>query len=281
MGKIRYLEKLFEDCLIKFKNDKDFQYEDTWVKNKCVDYITDYFIAFNNKFHDSNVKTIAATSKRNLDIVRRYSCSYENNIGKNHETRYINIEVSQSQLLLVLRYFEARVYVDLSCKLKYIISQLKRGNDRIKIEEIGGLGDLNIDVRTYNSIMRYYQSCYVLNDFTKLTTSQLENINGLGKLGCEQLIKEINLLGYKFSNQLSLDKDDTQEEIVLPDYRDIIVPCELTNVIAKLRSIKSRELTLLNLSDAINDLKEVSKFLDLLIEHLEKQRDDNYGSASK
>ena len=195
-----YAQKMYEEIFKNFK--KVYKDEDKIIFNQCLDYIKKYFIQFDKKFNDLSITRLLSISERDTKIIRtRYGVYTEGNnqslddIGK-------QFGLSLARIGFIIDEFNNMLWDDIYNKVYYIMFELKRGNVGVLSENIVGIAELGLDTKTYRWLRK--KGCFV-SDITKMTKSELKKCKMIGKRAYEDIVYNIERLGYHFPDDIGIN----------------------------------------------------------------------------
>lgn len=266
-GCTKYSQILFN----MYENDykKWFKDEEPWVFDKCKVYIKNYFEDFDVKFNDTNIKTLMSLSECETKAIRIRYGVFDNGIHQSNRASSSE-SITEQQVCQSIHVFEFRVKCDLYRKLRYLITQFKKGNKVVPIEQLVGISELGINSRTINSIIRSNDAPYVLEEFENITLSELKRIKRLGIKGVNEIVEKVRDKGYKLAGN--------EEYLLTEDESNVCFKIELLlKDMNKIKhDIKEFGFETARLDDTIGELTRISESLDSVIELLRySQKGDN------
>lgn len=258
---------LFKDYFLKrYKKDfkREFRDENEEILKRCESYIDDYFTDFDKKVNDDSIRTLLSYDEGKTRIFRIKYGVGKDGIRQTNEYVADVVNINPSKVTTIVEDFYKRLFIDLTRKLRYIVSQLRCGNEDIKIEELIGVIDLNLRLNVLSSIIKYCNA-YVVCEFNCMTTSELRAIYMLGEDGFNELVCKLRDNGCIFKDEEELEEKITQNQCKVELIDENI---NLEGVKEKyqeaIRKIRSLERSLIELSaegqedditiDLLNDL---------------------------
>lgn len=268
-----YAQKMYEEIFKNFK--KVYKDEDKIIFNQCLDYIKKYFIQFDKKFNDLSITRLLSISERDTKIIRtRYGVYNEGNnqslddIGK-------QFDLSLARIAIIIDEFNKMLWDDIYNKVYYIMLELKRGNVGVLSENIIGIAELGLDTKTYRWLRK--KGCFV-SDITKMTKSELKKCKMIGKAAYEDIVYNIERLGYHFPDDIGIngETDIIDASINVQSEESMIN----NTICCKVEALKEKQNRIRELYAEIQILHEESSLLTNEIDELLKlqQKGEGYGT---
>lgn len=268
-----YAQKMYEEIFKNFK--KVYKDEDKIIFNQCLDYIKKYFIQFDKKFNDLSITRLLSISERDTKIIRTRYGVYNGGNNQSLDDIGKQFDLSLARIAIIIDEFNKMLWDDIYNKVYYIMFELKRGNVGVLSENIIGIAELGLDTKTYRWLRK--KGCFV-SDITKMTKSELKKCKMIGKPAYEDIVYNIERLGYHFPDDIGIngETDIINANISVQGEKSMIN----NTICCKVEALKEKQNRIRELYAEIQILHEESSLLTNEIDELLKlqQKGEGYGT---